>query len=48
MVEIRIAKKRLVCQRLWCGKFIEKGKKYYYNKLMQRVSCMAHRPPKGV
>jgi hypothetical protein len=45
MLEVRVAKKLMVCNRLWCGKLIEKGEKYYWNRLMQRSTCKAHRPP---
>jgi hypothetical protein len=46
-MEVRIAKKTMVCNRIYCGKIIEKGEKYYWTKLMRRSYCMAHEPSKG-
>jgi hypothetical protein len=47
MLEVRVAKKLLVCNALDCGKVIEKGERYYWNKLMRRARCMGHQPPES-
>jgi hypothetical protein len=45
VIELRVAKKMMVCNRIYCGRIIEKGEMYYWNRLMKRSYCKAHQPP---